>query len=415
MMKPIRLALLTMLVGRAAAAAPATAPAAAATTTTSTAAHAPLQGYIFLLLYSDSTVVRLELAVPDVIRALSLSWDPKVQPTRDQVQASLPAIRAYVDPRFAVGDRAERITPAFRDFDFRQTESGDFLLLQYVIPKALGSRVPITMTPFFEFNEATRRNLLVVQHNWKGGVLGNDMNVSLVLSPDEPTQVLDLSKSSLLRGFIALVKLGVWHIWIGLDHILFLMALVLPSVLRRENGRWQPAENFTRALVKILTIVSCFTIAHTITLSLAALGVVDVPSRLVESVIALSITIAALHNLWPVAKVNEAAIAFVFGLFHGFGFASVLGSLGLGTDHLVLSLLGFNVGVEVGQVAIIAVVFPVLFFMRRMRIYSIGFRLGSVGLIMIGLLWVAERSLGFNVPIVPMAKAVLGMKSTTTT
>jgi hypothetical protein len=415
MMKTIRLALLALLIGRGAAAAPASTPAAALTATSSAAAHAPLQGYIFLLLYSDSTVVRLELAIPDVIRALSLSWDPKVQPTRAQVQASLPAIRAYVDPRFAVGDSAERVTPTFRDFDFRKTESGDFLLLQYVIPKALGASVPITMTTFFEFNEATRRNLLVVQHNWRGGVLGNDMNVSLVLSPDEPTQVLDLSKSSLLRGFLALVKLGVWHIWIGLDHILFLMALVLPSVLRRENGRWQPAENFTRALVKILTIVSCFTIAHTITLSLAALGVVDVPSRLVESVIALSITIAALHNLWPVAKVNEAAIAFVFGLFHGFGFASVLGSLGLGTDHLVLSLLGFNVGVEIGQVAIIAIVFPVLFLLRRLRIYSIGFRLGSVGLIMIGLLWVAERSMGFNIPIVPIAKSMLGMKSTTPT
>jgi hypothetical protein len=82
----------------------------------------------------------------------------------------------------------------------------------------------------------------------------------------------------------------------------------------------------------------------------------------VESVIALSIAIAALHNLFPLARINEAAIAFVFGLFHGFGFASVLGSLGLGTDHLVLSLLGFNVGVEIGQVAIIAAVFPVLFF-----------------------------------------------------
>jgi len=207
----------------------------------------------------------------------------------------------------------------------------------------------------------------------------------------------------------------VWHIWIGLDHILFLMALVLPSVLRRESGRWQPAENFGRALVKILTIVSCFTIAHTITLSLAALGVVNVPSRLVESVIALSITLAALHNLWPVAKVNEAAIAFVFGLFHGFGFASVLGSLGLGTDHLVWSLLGFNLGVEIGQVAIIAVVFPLLFIARRWRIYTLGFRLGSVGLVAIGLLWVAERSTGFNVPLIPIAKAVLGMKSASTT
>ena len=403
-MNKIRLALFMSLIAFGAAAAPTNAVAAA---------HAPLQGYMFLMVYSDSTVVRLELATNDVARALALSWDPKAMPTREQVEASLPAIRGYVEPRFALGAGADLATPVYRGFDFRPTESGNFLLLQYAIAKPLGASVPITMKPFFEFNESTRRNMLVIQHNWRAGILGNDMNVSMVFSPEEPTQVLDLSKSSVWRGFLALVRLGVWHIWIGIDHILFLMALVLPSVLRREGGRWLPAQSFSKALVKILTIVSCFTIAHTITLSLAALGVVDVPSRLVESVIALSIAIAALHNLFPLARINEAAIAFVFGLFHGFGFASVLGSLGLGTDHLVLSLLGFNVGVEIGQVAIIAAVFPVLFFARRLRVYNYAFRLGSVGLIAIGLLWVMERSVGFNVPLIPIAKAMLGMKSET--
>ncbi|HEX6047648.1 MAG TPA: HupE/UreJ family protein, partial [Gemmatimonadaceae bacterium] len=135
----------------------------------------------------------------------------------------------------------------------------------------------------------------------------------------------------------------------------------------------------------------------------------ELPSRFVESVIAGSITIAALHNIWPVARVNEAAIAFVFGLFHGFGFASVLGDIGLGTDHLVLSLLGFNLGVEIGQVAIIAAIFPVLFFVRRWRVYNWGLRVASVGLMAIGLLWAAERTFGFNVALVPMAKAMLGM------
>jgi HupE / UreJ protein len=404
-MKTIRLALLMSLIAFGAAAAPTTAVAAA---------HAPQQGYIFLKVYSDSTVVRLEFAVTDLVRALSLPWDPKARPKPEQIEASLATIRTYVEPRFAIGSGAERATPVYRGFDVRDTESGEFVLLEYVIGRPLGASVPITMTPFFEFNESTRRNLLVIQHNWRSGTFGNDMNVSMIFSPDQPTQTLDLSKSSLWRGFFALVRLGVWHIWIGFDHILFLMALILPSVLRREGGRWLPAESFSRAFIKIVTIVSCFTIAHTITLSLAALGVLDVPSRLVESVIALSIAIAALHNLWPSARVNEAAIAFVFGLFHGFGFASVLGALGLGTDHLVLSLLGFNLGVEIGQVAIIAVVFPVLFFTRRLRVYNLALRLGSVALMAIGLLWVLERSVGFNVPLIPMAKSILGMKSAST-
>ena len=404
-MKTIRIALLLSVMAFGAASAPTTAVASA---------HAPLQAYMFLRLYTDSAVVRLELAVTDVERALELGWDAKAKPTPEQLQASLLAIRGYAEPRFAVGAGAERVTPVYRAVDVRATESGQFLLLEYGVATPLGPQVPITLTPFFEFDEATRRNMVVIEHNWRTGTFNNEGNVSLILSPKEPTQTLDLSSSTLWRGFAALVRLGVGHIWIGIDHILFLVALVLPSVLRREGGRWRPAESFGRAFIKILTIVTCFTIAHTITLSLAALGVVDLPSRLVESVIAVSITIAALHNLWPVAKVNEAAIAFVFGLFHGFGFASVLGELGLGTDHLVLSLLGFNLGVEIGQVAIIAAMFPLLFVVRRLRVYNVALRVASVGLMAIGLLWAAERSLGFNVALVPLAKAVLGMKSDST-
>ena len=399
-MKTIRIAMLLSVIAFGAAWAPTRAVATA---------HAPEQAYMFLLVYTDSAVVRVEVATKDLERALSFGWDPKTRLTRDQVAANLAAIRGYVEPRFALGDSASRFDPVYRTFALRETEVGEYLYLEYAIAKPLGMQVPITLTPFFEFNEATRRNMVVIQHNWRTGTFNNEGNVSLILSPSDATETLDLSNSTIWRGFAALVRLGVWHIWIGIDHILFLVALVLPSVLRREGGRWVPAPSFGKALVKILTIVTCFTVAHSITLSLAALGVLDLPSRFVESVIAASITVAALHNIWPVQRVNEAAIAFVFGLFHGFGFASVLGELGLGTDHLVLSLLGFNVGVEIGQIAIIAVIFPLLFVVRRWRLYNWALRAASVGLMAIGLLWLAERSLGFNVALVPLAKSVLGL------
>ena len=404
-MKRIRLAFLVAMVAL---------PMAAAPTLGFSAAHAPKQAYMFLKLYGDSSLVRLELFIPDVERALALGWDVKGRPTRDQVEANLAKIRAYAESRFAVANGAQRMTPVYRAFDFRGTETGEYLLLEYVVNTPPPERLSITLTPFFEYDD-THRNLVVVEHNWKTGTFGNESNVSLILSPQEPTQVLDLTSSSVWRGFVALVRLGVWHIWIGIDHILFLVALILPSVLTREGGRWRPADRFGTAFMKILTIVTCFTVAHTITLSLAALGIVHVPSRLVESIIALSIAIAALHNLKPMARVNEAAIAFVFGLFHGFGFASVLGDLGLGTDHLVLSLLGFNVGVELGQVAIIAAIFPVLFLVRRLRIYDFAFRAASVGLIAIALLWVAERSMGFNVQVVPLVKSVFGIRGDSAT
>jgi hypothetical protein len=371
---------------------------------------------MFLKFYNDSSLVRLELFIPDIESVLGLGWSIKGRPTKASVDSNLAKIRAYAEAHFALANGTQRETPIYRGWDFRGTETGEYLLLEYVVRQPPPDKLSITLTPFFEFDD-THRNLVVIQHNWKTGTFSNDFNVSLILSPQQPTQILDLTSSSVFRGFLALVRLGVWHIWIGIDHILFLFALILPSVLQRDatGKRWQPADRFGTAFFKILTIVTCFTVAHTITLSLAALGVVRVPSRIVESVIAGSIAVAALHNLWPMARVNEAAIAFVFGLFHGFGFASVLGDLGLGTDHLVLSLLGFNVGVEIGQVVIIAAIFPILFLLRRLRIYNFGFRLASVGLIAIALLWVAERSIGFNVPVVPIVKSVLGIGSDSAT
>src|SRR5687768_16694661 len=141
-MKTIRLALLMSVIALGAAAAPA--PAAAS-------AHAPEQAYLFFKVYTDSTAVRLELAVPDVIRALSLPWDPKARPTREQIEASLAAIRGYTEPRFAVGAGATRITPVYRRFDLRGTEVGLYLLLEYAAAQPLGREVPITLTPFFEF------------------------------------------------------------------------------------------------------------------------------------------------------------------------------------------------------------------------------------------------------------------------
>ena len=249
------------------------------------------------------------------------------------------------------------------------------------------------------------RNMLVIEHNWKTATFNNEAGISLIFSPRNPRQTLDLTSSSLLRGFIGFIGLGVWHIWIGLDHILFLIALVLPSVLFREGGRWEPASDFRTALIKIVTIVTFFTIAHTVTLSLAALDVVRLSSRLVESIIAGSIAVAAWTNLVPKINVKEWSIAFVFGLFHGFGFASVLGDIGVGGEHLVLSLLSFNIGVELGQVAVICVVFPFLFFLRGTRLYGWILRFGSWFLIFVALLWVLERTFDFNVPLIPIASA----------
>ncbi|MCA0239802.1 MAG: HupE/UreJ family protein [Proteobacteria bacterium] len=193
-------------------------------------------------------------------------------------------------------------------------------------------------------------------------------------------------------GAMAIFLDGVHHIWIGIDHVLFLVVLLLPAVLTRQGGRWQPAAAWRPALYGVLGVVTAFTVAHSITLALAAFDVLAPPSRWVESLIALSVLLAALNNLKPLLVDGRWRLTFVFGLVHGFGFASALKDLGLARADLALPLLLFNLGVEAGQLVIVALLVPLAWAARRWRGYPrwiLG--AGSVAVAAIAVLWLVER------------------------
>ena len=188
-----------------------------------------------------------------------------------------------------------------------------------------------------------------------------------------------------------------WHIWVGFDHILFLLSLLLPAVLAWQASRWQPVQGFRPAFWDVFRVVTSFTVAHSITLSLAALGIVALPSRLVESAIAASVVVAALNNLKPMVEGRRWLVAFGFGLIHGFGFASVLGELGLPRDALLLALVGFNLGVECGQLVIVALFLPLAYSLRGSRFYRrTVMKGGSLAIAGIAGIWLAERVFGFK-------------------
>ena len=186
------------------------------------------------------------------------------------------------------------------------------------------------------------------------------------------------------------------------------MSMVDTSVPASYHRSWLPVLRFGPAFWYILTIVTFFTIAHSVTLALAALDVINLSSRVVESIIAISIALAAVHNITPIFKGREWLIALIFGLFHGFGFASVLGEKGLSGDYMVLSLLGFNLGVELGQVAIICLAFPVLFLLRKSIAYPKIVTYGSVLLILISLYWFIERAFEVDLPLGRLLKMITG-------
>ncbi len=214
-----------------------------------------------------------------------------------------------------------------------------------------------------------------------------------ILGRATPEKNFVLSRPDFFTELLEFLKLGTHHIWIGYDHLLFLVTLLLPAALRRRNGHWVPVESLSEAGWRVAGIVTSFTLAHSITLALAALDVVRLPSRFVESAIALSIIASALNNVWPLVDKRAWLIAFGFGLIHGFGFANVLQELGLADARLAASLLGFNLGVELGQLAVVAVCLPLIFPARRVVWYRRGgIQSGSLVAAAVAAYWFVERA-----------------------
>jgi hypothetical protein len=212
----------------------------------------------------------------------------------------------------------------------------------------------------------------------------------LVLQLDHPT-----------TGFAAWVGAGVAHIWQGVDHIAFLLALLLVVMLARTR---EPIDWALRpplaALRRTAGVVTAFTVGHSISLALASLGIVTLPGRFVECAIAASIVYTAAEDIVQPAPRARFAIAFGFGLVHGLGFASVLAEL-LPPSHIAVPLLGFNAGVELGQLAIVAVALPVLFgtaWLVGPRSYRrIALPILASAILALGLLFLIERVGGWRI------------------
>lgn len=186
---------------------------------------------------------------------------------------------------------------------------------------------------------------------------------------------------------------GVHHILTGLDHLLFLLCLLIPAVLRRDAAGWQPVRSPREALLPVLRVVTLFTLAHSITLTLAALGRVDLPPSVIEPAIAATIVLAAVDNLRPVFGRWRGAVTFLFGLVHGFGFASALHELELPPAAFAWALLRFNAGIELGQLAVVLSVVPLLYWLRRRPAYRVwGLSAGSLAAAAVAAVWFVERT-----------------------
>ena len=350
-------------------------------------AHKPSDSYLTIRVEQSAVRGQWDIALRDLEFALGIDLDGNGEITWGELKAKRAEIEAYALSRLKILSDEKSCTLVPAEFLVDEHSDGAYAVLRF--DAACGARAPaavqIAYSLFFDL-DPTHRGLLRFE---RGGAAQAG-----VLSPERPRLAFKAGESSALPQFFDYLREGVWHIWIGFDHILFLLSLLLPSVLILKDGEWKAAERFRTTFWDVLKVVTAFTLAHSITLSLAALSVISLPARLVESTIALSVVLAALNNLWPVVAERRWAVAFAFGLIHGFGFASVLADLGLPQGSLLLALVGFNLGVEAGQLAIVGAFLPLAYALRGTWIYR-RFVLagGSAAVALVSAVWLAERAL----------------------
>ena len=349
------------------------------------AAHKPSDSYLSLRVDGASVQGQWDVALRDLEYAVGLDEDGDGAITWGELRRRGSDVAGYVFDRLEIDAQGRRcrLIPTGQLVD--EHSDGAYAVLRFNVdcgPEPIRG-LEIGYRLFFDL-DPTHRGLLNLRH---GGI-----SVTAVFSPEHARQSFAPGEITRTEQFLAYAREGVWHIWIGADHVLFLVSLLLPAVLIPIGRAWRAAQRFAPVFWDVFKVVTSFTVAHSITLALAALSVIALPSRLVESLIALSVLLAALNNLLPVVHDRRWAVAFGFGLIHGFGFASVLADLGLPRDAFVLALVGFNLGVEAGQLAVVAAFLPLAFWLRDRWVYRrMIFAGGSAAIAVVAAAWMTER------------------------
>ncbi len=364
------------------------------------AAHKPSDSYLALAVDGARIEGQWDIALRDLDFAVGLDANADGDITWGEVKARHADIAAYALPRLALRSDESPCPARVTEHLVDDHSDGTYAVLRFVATCSNAvTNLEVDYRLLFDV-DPQHRGLLRLEHA--------GATRTAIFGPERGRQSFELAELSRWRQFLDYGREGVWHIWVGFDHILFLLSLLLPAVLKYANGRWVAVGAFAPAFWDVFKIVTAFTVAHSITLSLATLDVVALPSRLVESAIAASVVLAALNNLIPVVRGRRWVVAFFFGLVHGFGFASVLKDLGLPQGALALALVGFNLGVEVGQLAIVGAFLPVAFLLRRTMFYRRAILIGgSSVIVLLSGIWLVERV--FDVELLVAAAAPIGI------
>jgi hypothetical protein len=368
-------------------------------------AHKASDAYLQLQTAGDTVQLRWDIALRDLDAVLDLDLDGDRQLSWGEVKGRMDDIRAYALARLRLQQGrcvlTEAAPPAVDD-----RIDGAYLVFKFQSRCDVATALSIDYQLFREV-DPTHRGLLRLTAQ-----PGNEPQVRSLdpsggpVALNRPSASHDAGQGAIPADAASsgsgLFRDGVHHILIGHDHILFLICLLLPAVLRRGAGGWEPVVTWREAVLPMLGIVTLFTIAHSLTLALAALNIVHISPRLIEPAIAITIVLAAFDNIYPLLRGRRKLFSFLFGLIHGFGFAGALAEMELPTRGFVLALLQFNLGVEAGQLVVVFSALGALLALRHWRRYEpVLLHGGSTAALLIAGIWFMERA--FDLKVLPFA------------
>jgi len=355
-------------------------------------AHSSSNSYITVSRFNEAAVLRADINLRDIDLVFDLDQNKDGKVSWGETLAKTAELKAWLEQGIQLSTTGQKCAQAQMNIKASDHADGTYLSVEWTVAclDVAGDELS---------GLALRYDLMFDQDNLHRALVKIDLpnfQSSAILSPDRPEFTLTKATGSGLKVLERYLLEGVWHIWIGIDHVLFLLSLLILAFLepsRKSVTQWPAVQNVKTAVLDILAVVTAFTLAHSITLGLTIFKWLEPSADLIEPAIALSVVAAALNNLLGWAALRRWQLAFAFGLVHGFGFANVLVDLGLPSDQLAIALGGFNLGVELGQIAIVLAFLPLAWWLRNTLFYRwvvvVG---GSLTIAILGIIWTVQRT-----------------------
>ena len=366
-------------------------------------AHLASDSYLRIEIAQDGAIGgQWDIALRDLDAAVGLDADQDGAITWGELRANAQQIEAYAFGRLTLAAESGpcRLTPTKLMVDYHAGSA--YAVLPFAAECPSGGRLTLRYRLLFDL-DPSHRGLLTI-------AAGGEVN-SEVLTPEHADIVLDRGPARFGDQVAQFLSFGFDHILLGYDHLLFIAVLLVTAAMRRAEGKaWVSIDGLGRVLIETVKTLTAFTLAHAIVLTPAVLGAVNVPARLVEPAVAVTIMLAAFDNIRPILPRLRWQVAFLFGLIHGLSFASALGPMRLLPLSLALALGSFNIGVEAGQIALALLLVPIAFALRHEAAYRRLVAPGvSLGALLLAGIWLFDRVFALDLlSFQPMALAGAG-------